>query len=158
MPKPKLDPSAFDDFLAIASHEARSADSDNPSLAPMILVVEDNADISTALQLRLKMHGFRVCQAFDAVLAMDVAMQNLPDLAILDISMPGGSGFDVAKRLRAEPDTAHVPVIFLTASLRPGLSDEAARVGAAAFLTKPFESSELIDEIRRLLPGAYDLD
>ncbi len=128
------------------------------SFAPMVLVVEDDPHISTALQIRLKMHGFRVCQAFDAVLAMDVAKQNAPDVAILDISMPGGNGFDVARRLHADPLTAHVPFIFLTASLRPGLDEEAAKVGASAFLTKPFDSRELMDEIRRLLPGAYELE
>lgn len=119
--------------------------------APMVMVVEDDASISRSLQIRLDMHGFRVCQAYDAVLAMDVAKKNRPDVVILDVSIPGGSGFDVAKRLREEPETANVPVIFLTASLRPDLPQRAAELGAAAFLTKPFDSSELMAEIRNLL-------
>ena len=119
--------------------------------SPMIMVVEDDASISRSLQIRLDMHGFRVCQAYDAVLAMDVAKKNRPDVVILDVSIPGGNGFDVAKRLREEPETRDVPVIFLTASLRPDLPQRAAALGAAAFLTKPFDSSELLSEIRALL-------
>ncbi len=154
--------SAYQDFLATSTRLARRADAretDDPAVAqmPMIMVVEDDVDISRSLQIRLGMHGFRVCQAFDAVLAMDVAKRHRPDLVILDISMPGGSGFDVADRLRAEPGSENVPIIFLTASLRPDLPERASLVGASAFLTKPYDSAQLLSEVRRLVSGAYEL-
>ena len=119
---------------------------------PMVMIVEDDADISRAIQMRLEMHGFQTCQAFDATSAMGVAKENSPALALLDVSMPGGSGFDVAADLRAEPETQNVPVIFLTASLRPDFPETAELMGAAAFLQKPFNSAELLETICKLLP------
>lgn len=122
---------------------------------PMILIVEDDKDISRAIQMRLEMQGFRTCQAFDALSAMDVARDNAPVLALLDVSMPGGSGFDVAAKIRAHPATQGTRIVFLTASLRPEFSEEAEMLGAA-FLQKPFQSKELLDTIIGLLPDVTE--
>lgn len=85
--------------------------------------------------------------ARDAVSAMSAAVRCEADLVILDISMPGGSGFEVARRLRAEPRTAQVPLLFLTASERPELRDEAQTLGACGFFEEPYSSEQLLTAI-----------
>ncbi len=109
-----------------------------------ILMVEDDKRIIAALNVRLRARGYDVCAAYDATLAMTQAIAHQPDLALLDISMPGGDGFVVAERLRATVATANIPIIFLTALKQPGLKEKAKAMGAVAFFEKPFESDDLL--------------
>jgi len=112
-----------------------------------ILVVEDDKRIVMALAVRLKGKGYNVVAAYDAVMAMSIAMQHRPDLVLLDISMPGGNGFMVAKRLQNEATTAGIPLIFLTASKQPGLRENAQDLGAVGFFEKPYEAEDLLAAI-----------
>ncbi len=100
--------------------------------------------IIAALNVRWRARGYDVCAAYDATLAMTQAIANQPDLALLDISMPGGDGFVVAERLRNTVATANIPIIFLTALKQPGLKEKAKDLGAIAFFEKPFESDDLL--------------
>jgi CheY-like chemotaxis protein len=109
-----------------------------------ILMVEDDKRIIAALNVRLRAKGYDVCAAYDATLAMTQAIAHQPDLALLDISMPGGDGFVIAERLRATVATANIPIIFITALKQPGLKEKAKAMGAIAFFEKPFESDDLI--------------
>ncbi len=122
-------------------------------LAPMVMIVEDDHDIACSLMIRLRTHGMRTCLATNALEALQVAQDNEPDCAILDINMPGGNGFDVAQQLKEEPRTLGVPVIFLTASMRPDLKDRADAMGAAAFMTKPYDATILMETVRKLASG-----
>ena len=112
-----------------------------------ILLVEDDRRITLALGLRLRAHGFEVVAATDAVHAMNVATQAVPDVIVLDINLPGGNGLMVAERLLGNPETTDVPVIFITASKQPRLRTRAAELSAVAFLEKPFTAAELLDAI-----------
>ena len=116
-----------------------------------ILIVEDDRDIGHALNLRLQSAGYEVTVAEDAVLAMSRAVAADPDLVILDISMPGGDGFDVAERLRSEPRTAGVPYIFITASKLPELRKNAELAGCVGYFEKPFDSRELLECVESVL-------
>ena len=116
-----------------------------------ILIVEDDQKISRALSVRLQAAGHTVSTAFDAVLGTCKAAEQAPDLILLDISMPGGDGFDVAQRISRIPTTAGTPFIFLTASKEPGLREKAMQLGAAAFFEKPYESTDLLAAIDRTL-------
>ena len=116
-----------------------------------ILIVEDDKRIIAALNVRLRARGYDVCAAYDATLAMTQAMAHEPDLALLDISMPGGDGFIVAERLRAAAPTAHIPIIFITALSQPELRERAKEMGAFAFLQKPIEDDELVAKIDEAL-------
>jgi CheY-like chemotaxis protein len=109
-----------------------------------ILMVEDDKRIIAALNVRLRARGYDVCAAYDATLAMTQAIANQPDLALLDISMPGGDGFVVAERLRNTVATANIPIIFITALKQPGLKEKAKALGAVALFEKPFESNDLL--------------
>ncbi len=125
---------------------------------PLVLIVEDDEDISRALTIRLEAEGFEVRQAFDAVLAMDAARKYQPDLAVLDISMPGGDGIQVAHRMRALDETKNTQIVFLTASKRPDLREGAAQVGAAAFFEKPYDAKELIAKVHSLLGTTLEVE
>ena len=109
-----------------------------------ILMVEDDKRIIAALNVRLRARGYDVCAAYDATLAMTQAIAHQPDLALLDISLPGGDGFVVAERLRGTVATANIPIIFISALKQPGLKEKAKAMGAIAFFEKPFESEDLL--------------
>ena len=116
-----------------------------------ILIVEDDQKIALALAVRLKAHGYEVILAFDAVAGMSLCVKHLPDLVILDISMPAGSGFDVAAQIQNLAATVGTPMIFITASSRPEFATRAAELGAVAFIRKPFKDGQLIADVRKAL-------
>jgi len=113
-----------------------------------VLVVEDDLDIAKALQLRLSVNGYDVHLAHDAATAGMVARKCQPDVALLDISMPGGDGFLVAERLKNI--CGDVPLIFLTANSRADLRRRAMAIGARGYFEKPFASDELMDALATL--------
>ena len=107
-----------------------------------VLVVEDDKDIAMGLKLRLGVNGYDVHVAHDAATAGIVARRCNPDVALLDISMPGGDGFDVAARLRGI--FGGLPIIFLTANSRAEFRIRANEMGAQAFFEKPYSSDDLV--------------
>jgi CheY-like chemotaxis protein len=118
-----------------------------------ILVVEDDQNIARAISIRLKNAGYEVSVASDALSAVETAIKNVPDLVLLDISIPAGTGFTVAERIQTLVTTA-TPLIFLTASRKPGLRDKAKELGAAAFFQKPYEWDDLLGAIQLALADA----
>ncbi len=116
-----------------------------------ILIVEDDTRIAMMLFIRLKAAHYEALIACNAVQAMSIAKKDCPDLILLDISMPGGNGFLVAEWLRDLTETADVPIVFMTASQKPGLREEAREYGAAAFLEKPFDANKLLAAIQEAL-------
>ena len=98
-----------------------------------ILIIEDDENISKALDVRLQARGYKVLTAFDAVQGMQKATGTLPDVILLDITMPGGNGFSLAERLKASTNTQAIPIIFLTASQQSDLREKAMALGAAAY-------------------------
>ena len=117
-----------------------------------ILIVEDDPNIAKALSIRLKNAGYEVNVAPDALTAVETAVKRVPDLVLLDISLPAGDGFTVAERIQSLIPTA-TPLIFLTASKKPGLREKAKELGAAAFFQKPYEADDLLGAIQVALAG-----
>ena len=119
--------------------------------ARKILVVEDDPNLAKALSLRLNAVGYKVILAHDALSGLSMAVHNNPDLALLDISMPAGTGLALAEniqKLRPNP----TPIIFLTASKQQEYRQRAQQLGAAGFFEKPYDSEKLLATIRQLLP------
>src|SRR5882672_6669316 len=119
-----------------------------------ILIAEDSAAIRSILSFLLRGRGFEVLECGDGNEALERIRLFHPDLAILDVMMPGRLGFDVCRAVKADPDTRDIPVIILTSVTNgAGKSDAHWKdlCGADAFLSKPFKSVELLDHIERLL-------
>lgn len=116
-----------------------------------ILIVEDNPKIAKAVGARLKHQGYAVRIACDAPSALMQARKQEPDVAILDISIPGGNGLDVAENLKLNICEKDLPVIFITASKDPTLKQRASKIHAAAFLEKPFSAQQLVAAIDNAL-------
>jgi CheY-like chemotaxis protein len=116
-----------------------------------ILVADDNDDVRKLVALVLSRTG-RVLEAADGEGALAVARLRRPDLAVLDVQMPGPDGIEVCRRLKADPTTAGMPIVILTAEGASDARERALAAGADAFVTKPFRPAELLALVRRLLP------
>lgn len=119
--------------------------------AEVVLIVDDDADIARFIEVNLVVHGYQVVVAHDGEAALELAMQNPPDLALVDLMMPKLNGLELTKRLRASPLTTAMPVIMLTAR---GLTSDKVlglTAGADDYLVKPFDVSELVARIQSTL-------
>lgn len=112
-----------------------------------ILLVEDDKELSLAICLRLKSYGYQPIPAPDAISAISLAVKHQPDLAIVDINLPGGDGFTVLDRLSGCAECALMPSILMTASKLDGLKLRASESIASHFLEKPFNAETLINAI-----------
>lgn len=120
-----------------------------------VLVVDDDALVGLALKVRLEALGYRVAVATCCQEAETLLPAFQPDLLLTDIHMPGCDGLELAGRLRAAAASAHIPIVFITASMEPQLRELARSAGAAGFLGKPYTPAELADAVARALaPGA----
>jgi DNA-binding response OmpR family regulator len=112
-----------------------------------VLIVDDEPDIVRALALRLKTAGYDVVAAMDGAGALMTAVTEQPDLVLLDIGLPLGDGHVVAARLRSNPKTAHIPILFLSARNAPEDLGSARKSGAVGFITKPYDPEELLRRV-----------
>lgn len=116
-----------------------------------VLVADDEDDIRALVALAVRKAGCTVVASMaDGAEALDVARAELPDLAVLDVSMPGATGLEVCTALRAEPATAGIRILLLSAGA--SLDDVAAGLaaGADAYLAKPFQVAGLVHQVRSL--------
>lgn len=116
-----------------------------------ILIIEDDENISKALEVRLQARGYKVLTAFDAIQGMQKATETLPDVILLDITMPGGNGLSLAENLKASTNTQAIPIIFLTASQKSDLRQKAMALGAAAYFEKPYDFDYLLAALRAVI-------
>jgi two-component system, OmpR family, alkaline phosphatase synthesis response regulator PhoP len=118
---------------------------------PRILIVDDNETNRDILLTRLGTHGYELIQAADGEEAIAAAHKSLPDLILLDVMMPRMSGFEVCKRLRADPATRDIAILMITALDQPSDVDRAVEAGTDDFLSKPINKTELLLRVRSLL-------
>jgi DNA-binding response OmpR family regulator len=121
------------------------------TLGVRVLVADDEDDIRALVGLAVRKAGCAVVGSVtDGAAALDLARAELPDLAVLDVSMPGATGLEVCAALRADPATARIRILLLSAGA--SLEDVAAGLaaGADAYLAKPFQVSGLIHQVRAL--------
>ncbi len=116
-----------------------------------ILVVDDEIAIVKVLKDRLEIEGYEVLTAYDGAQGVEIAQKEIPDLIIMDITMPNMNGLTAARLIRENPETSKIPIIMLTA--RGQESDEKAgyQAGAVRYFTKPFSTRHLVREIKSLL-------
>jgi CheY-like chemotaxis protein len=118
-----------------------------------ILYVEDNDDNIYMLERRLKRAGFSVLIARDGAQGVAMAAAELPDLILMDLGLPVLDGWEATRRIKAAPQTKHIPVIALTANAMTGDREKAMAVGCNDFDTKPVEFARLLEKIQALVPG-----
>lgn len=115
-----------------------------------VLVIEDEPNISEALRFILTREGWQVEVSADGHAMLGQMQADPPDLVILDLMLPGLSGFDILKTLRAIELTRELPVLMLTAKGQGADRAEAERLGVTRFMTKPFANAEVIAAVREL--------
>ncbi|NYT72880.1 response regulator [Halomonas sp. QX-2] len=116
-----------------------------------VLVVDDEPNIVLSLEFLMEQAGFEVVTAEDGEQALARVHDSQPDLLLLDISLPGISGFDVLERLRSEAATAQLPIIMLTAHGRDVEREKGMALGADDYITKPFSTQSLVEKVKALL-------
>lgn len=117
----------------------------------IVLIVEDNTDSRELMADALEFAGFVVLQADDGKKGETAAVEHLPNIILLDISLPVKSGWDVARSLRENELTRHIPIIALTAHAQAEDQTRALQEGCTSYLPKPVKPKAVIDEIHRLL-------
>jgi len=118
---------------------------------PTILLVEDNDDNRVVYRTMLNHFGFRVVEATDGGEALRCVRDDRPDLILMDISIPVMDGWETTRTLKADPETARIPVIAVTAHALESDRARAEEIGFNLFLTKPVEPRRVVTEVRRLL-------
>ena len=115
-----------------------------------VLLIEDEPNILEAISYILTKDGWTVHTHSNGETAMAKVMQGVPDLIILDVMLPGRSGYDILRDLRAQAETKDVPVMMLTARGQAKDREMAASLGATRFMTKPFSNAEVLESVRAL--------
>jgi CheY-like chemotaxis protein len=118
---------------------------------PKILLVEDNEMNRDMLSRRLERRGYRVAIAVDGQQGVEMAGSEIPDLVLMDMSLPVLDGWEAARRLKAAPETRSIPIIALTAHAMVGDREKAIESGCDDYDTKPVEFQRLLEKIETIL-------
>jgi CheY-like chemotaxis protein len=110
---------------------------------PTILVADDDDDVLELVKLSLRPGGYRVIVAHDGHEAMQAARQHCPALAVLDVMMPGMTGYEVVEAIRADPEISDIPVFLLTARAQQADVEHGLAIGADEYISKPFKPRDL---------------
>jgi CheY-like chemotaxis protein len=119
-------------------------------MAVRVLVVEDDEIIRHLIVINLELEGFDVITAFDGQDALEMVTAVAPDVITLDVTMPRLDGWSTAAILRANPVTAGIRIVLLTARAQDAEIQRGEQIGVDAYLTKPFDPDDLIELVRRL--------
>jgi DNA-binding response OmpR family regulator len=116
-----------------------------------ILLAEDDTDIQLIARLALRRAGFEVSVAGDGEQALAAVAASRPDAVLLDWMMPGVDGLEVCRRLKAAPETADLPIVFLTAKSQSSEIERGLALGAIGYITKPFDALTLGRDLHTIL-------
>jgi two-component system, cell cycle response regulator DivK len=117
-----------------------------------ILYVEDNEFNLKIVRQLLSRTSYQLIEAIDGEQGVAKAQSEQPDLILMDVQLPKLSGLDATRQLRADPKTAHIPIVVITSFALSGDSEKAKAAGASAYLAKPYSPRELLQMIRKLVP------
>jgi len=116
-------------------------------MKPIILVVEDNERNRKLVRTILEFRGFEVLECEDGEPSLDLAKKHRPVVVLMDIELPKMDGITALKRLQADPETASIPVVAVTASVTPGERERVAAAGFRAYISKPIDVATFAEQI-----------
>ena len=116
-----------------------------------VLVADDEQAITELVAFALELEGIQVIQAPDGPEALRLVKEEHPDLAMVDVMMPGLDGREVSRRIKEDPATANIPVLLFSAAPNPDI----AEARADGFMPKPFDVNQLVDTVRRYIGGNH---
>jgi two-component system cell cycle response regulator DivK len=118
-----------------------------------ILLVEDNQENREALSRRLQRRGFDVVTAEDGQAAVNLAKTEKPDVVLMDMNMPVLDGWQATQMIKADPESANLPILALTAHAMAGDKEKALQAGCTDYHTKPVDFPRLLEQIEALIKG-----
>ena len=116
-----------------------------------VLVCDDDPVILRLLEVNLELEGFEVLTGNNGEEGVEIAQRERPDLVILDIMMPKMDGYEACRRIKAEEETRHIPIVFLSAKAQASDIEKGKSYGVAEYLTKPFDPTDLTDLVFKLV-------
>ena len=116
-----------------------------------ILVAEDERDIRELIGFTLRFAGFEVVLAVNGIEAIEKASLEQPDLIMLDVRMPKMTGYEACRRLKENPETGDIPIVFLSAKGQEGEIEQGLASGALEYIVKPFAPDELTNQVKEIL-------
>jgi two-component system, cell cycle response regulator DivK len=125
---------------------------DTAAAGPTILVAEDNADQRSLYVALLSGVGYRVLEAADGMEAVEIARRAQPGLVLMDVTMPGTSGWNAVRTLKQDPQTRLIPIIVVTGLASSWDRDASIASGCDEYLAKPVQPVRLLEEVRKFLP------
>ncbi len=138
--------------MSVVSHPGRASPGTRErSRRSRVLIAEDDVSLRRLLRLSIDVGGLDIDEAVDGEAALELARRNPPDVVLLDWMMPGVSGLDVCRALRADARTAGALIVIVTARSGAGDRDAALAAGADQYVAKPFSPVELLEAVRHVL-------
>ena len=122
-------------------------------MSKKILIVEDHPDVRRVLTLHLRRVGYEIVEADTGSSAIALTVSEIPDLVLVDLSLPDVSGLEIAKVIKQNPRTAEIPLVGLSGYSEREIAPRALEAGMAAYLTKPIETETLVKVIEKLTDG-----
>lgn len=116
-----------------------------------ILICEDEEDLRSSMRTLFLAKGYEVVSAYNVERGIEKVHKEIPDLVMLDLGLPGGGGFKILENIKNSDKTKNIPVIVLTAIPLEETEEKAYKMGAAAYLHKPFSSPELIEKVGEVI-------
>ena len=117
------------------------------------MLAEDDADIRLVSRLSLKKAGYRVTATSNGRELLEKLALEKPDVILLDYMMPDMDGAEACRQIKANPETRHIPVVFVTAKSQGFLVEQVKQLGAAGYIVKPYDALTLGDQLRAILNG-----
>lgn len=133
------------------SEERRAKQRNAPPPGTQVLIVEDSRTMQAVMQKMLREAGYTTIEALDGESGVALAKEHRPALIIMDVVMPGITGFQATRQLRREPATAATPIIMISGNQQATDQFWATKIGANDYLVKPFNREQLFDSMDRLL-------
>ena len=116
-----------------------------------IVVAEDEPDIRELIAFTLRFAGHEVITGCNGLEGYDLIKLNRPDLAMFDVRMPKMTGYDACKKVKADPEISHIPVVFLSAKGQENEIEQGIAAGAEEYLLKPFAPDQLTERVKAIL-------